>query len=123
MAGFAIEELARFEWMESRIPALAALVHFIPDGPRDAAIDSFATRHRSRWYPHCGGTRVVVSMESEPDYDATKWKIENGAWDHEHCDFCGDNIPAMTLGWVTKYDPYVLLCDKCHAKAVLPAFA
>ena len=37
MADYEIEELARFEWMQSRIPALDALVHFVPDGPRDAA--------------------------------------------------------------------------------------
>ena len=41
MADYEIEELAGFEWMQSRIPALDALVHFIPDGPRDAAVDSF----------------------------------------------------------------------------------
>jgi hypothetical protein len=51
-----------------------------------------------------------------PEYDATKWQVEKGAWDHEHCDLCGENIPAMTLCWVTKYDPYILLCDACHAK-------
>lgn len=121
MADYEIDELARFEWMQSRIPALDALVHFVPDGPRDAAVDSFATSHRSRWYPLQGGTRVVVSMESEPEYDATKWKVEEGAWDHEHCDLCGENIPAMTLCWVTKYDPYVLLCDACHAKVAAAA--
>jgi len=117
MADYMIDELARLEWMQSRIPALDALVHFVPDGPRDAAVDSFATSHRSRWYPIQGGTRVVVSMERKPNYDATKWQIEKGAWDHEHCDHCGENIPAMTLCWVTKYDPYVLLCDACHTKA------
>jgi hypothetical protein len=121
MADYEIDELARFEWMQSRIPALDALVCFVPDGPRDAAVDSLAMSHRSRWYPLQGGTRVVVSMEGEPEYDATKWQVENGAWDHEHCDLCGENIPAMTLCWVTKYDPYVLLCDACHAKLAAAA--
>ncbi|HET9678425.1 MAG TPA: hypothetical protein VFP21_13085 [Solirubrobacterales bacterium] len=111
-----IDELASFEWMKSRIPASDALVHFAPDGPRDEAVDSFAMSHRSRWYPLPGGTRVVVSLERQPDYDTTKWKVEGGAWDHEHCDLCRDGIPAMTLCWVTKRDPYVLLCDACHAK-------
>ena len=121
MADFEIEKLARFEWMQSRIPALDALVHFIPDGPRDAAVDSFAASHRSRWYPLQGGSRVVVSMESKPEYDAPTWKVEKGAWDHEHCDLCTENIPAMTLCWVTRYDPYVLLCDKCHARVTAAA--
>ena len=60
-------------------------------------------------------------MENEPAYDATKWNVEMGAWDHEHCDLCGENIPAMTLCWVTKYDPYVLLCDACHAQVAAAA--
>src|SRR5690348_10920931 len=102
--------------MPCRIPALDALVHFLPDGPRDADVDAFATSHRSRWYPLQGGTRVVVSMESNPQYDPAKWTVEKAAWDHEHCDRCGENIPAMTLCWVTKHDPYVLLCEKCHAE-------
>jgi hypothetical protein len=116
MADYEINELTQFEWMQSRIPALAALVRFVPDGPRDAEVDAFAMSHRSRWYPLPGGTRVVVCMEREPDYDASKWKVEAGAWDHEHCDLCGENIPAMTLCWVTKDDPYVLLCAACRAK-------
>ena len=121
MADYEIEKLAGLEWRQSRIPALDALVQFIPDGPRDATVDSFAASHRSRWYPLPGGTRVVISMESEPEYDAATWKVEQGAWDHEHCDLCTEDIQAMTLCWVTTYDPYVLLCDNCHAKVTAAA--
>lgn len=121
MDDYKIDELARFDWMQSRILALDALVHFIPDGSRDAAVDAFARSHRSRWHPLQGGTRVVVSLERKPEYDAATWQAEKGAWDHEHCDFCGGNIQAMTLCWVTKSDPYVLLCDACHTKvAAMP---
>jgi hypothetical protein len=55
-------------------------------------------------------------MDGNPKYDPAKWSVEKGAWDHEHCDLCGENIAAMTLCWVTKYHPYVLLCDACHTK-------
>jgi hypothetical protein len=118
MSDYTIDELANIELMQSRIPALNAFVHFVPDGPRDPSVDSFAGSRRSRWYPVEGGTRVVVSMENQPAYDTAKWQVEKGAWDHEHCDLCGGHIPAMTLCWVTKYDPYVLLCDPCHGKVV-----
>ena len=121
MTNYELDELTRFKWMQSRILALDALVDFMPDGPRDTAIDSFATSHRSRWYPIQGGTRIVVSLERKPEYDATKWKVEQCAWDHEHCELCGEGIPAMTLCWVTKYDPYVLLCDACHTKVAAKA--
>jgi hypothetical protein len=121
MAEDKIDGLRGFEWMKSRIPALDALVHFVPDGPRDAAVDAFAMSHRSRWCPLNGGTRIIVSMEREPRYDATKWKVEKGAWDHEHCDLCGEHMPAMSLCWVTKHDPFVLLCDKCHGEVAAAA--
>ena len=114
MAEYETRELATFEWMQSRIPAVDALVHFVRDGPRNPSVDSFAMRYRSRWYPTQGGTRVVVSMEGAPAYDPTTWQVEKGAWDHEHCDVCAESIAAMTLCWVTKHDPYVLLCDRCH---------
>lgn len=121
MADYEIDEFARFEWMQNRIRALDALVHFVPDGPRDAAVDAFATSHRSRWHPVQGGTRVVVSLEGKPEYDAAKWQVEMGARDHEHCDLCREHIHAMTLCWVTKSDPHVLLCDVCHTKvAAMP---
>src|SRR5205809_738358 len=116
MAEFDINQLASLEWMQSRIPALDALVGFVPDGPRDAEVDAFSKSHRSRWYPLPGGFRVVIPMESNSVYDTTKWKIETGAWNHEHCNLCAETIPAMTLCWVTEYGPYVLLCDACHAK-------
>ena len=121
MTEYTIEELARFEWMESRIPALDALTHFVPDGPRDAAVDAFGMAHRSRWFPQTGGTRVVVSMENVSEFDSKVWTVEKGAWDHEHCDLCNVHIPAMTLCWVTKVDPYVQLCSACHAKVAAVA--
>jgi hypothetical protein len=49
-------ELARYRWMQSRIPALDALVAFVPSGARDPAVDSFATgviaTPRPRKRPH-----------------------------------------------------------------------
>ena len=119
MADYEIDELRGFEWMPSRIPPLDALVRFVPDGPRDAEVDAFATSHRSRWYPIPGGTRVVVSMESEPEYDMGKWRVEKGAWDHEHCNVCEEQIAAMTLCYVTEEGSlYVLLCISCYKSHV-----
>ena len=44
MADYTLVEIRGFEWMPSRIPALDALVHFVPDGPRDAEVDAFLPR-------------------------------------------------------------------------------
>lgn len=116
MSDYSINELAAFDWMQSRIPALDGLVAFVPDGPPDPAVASFAEGRPSRWYPVEGGHRVVVPYDDGSPYDASRWRVEKGAWDHEHCDLCRDRIPPMTLCWVTQRDPYVLLCESCHAK-------
>jgi len=117
MADFELNELLGLNWMQSRVPAQNALVGFVPDG-QESAVDSFTMDCRSRWYPVRGGTRVVVSLETRPQYDSARWHIEKGARDHEHCDVCGQNIPAMTPCWVTKEDPYIQICDGCHSKVV-----
>jgi len=123
MGEYGVDELAGFAWMESRIPAQPGLVAFVPDGARDPAVGALAATHPSRWYPQEGGTRVVVLFDDDLEFDPTRWHVEQGAWDHEHCDMCEEHIPSMTLCWVTEVDPYVLLCDACHAKVVATARA
>jgi hypothetical protein len=101
--------------MRSRIPALEALTAFVPTGEHpapgiQAAIDSAGS---SRWYPLEGGHRLLIRYDGGA-YDPAYFTVEPGGWDHEHCDRCAENIPSMTLCWVTERDPYVLLCNTCH---------
>ena len=115
-------ELATYTWMESRIPRLDALVAFIPDGAKPPSAISEAERRagRSRWYPVKGGNRVLIPHESG-GYDASHFTIEPLAWDHEHCDSCGERIPAMALCYVTEAEqPYILLCAACFAIHAAP---
>jgi hypothetical protein len=121
MSDLDLEELAGYTWMQSRIPALDGLVTFVPDGVRDPEINSFTTSRPSRWYPVDGGFRAVVPYEGGLEYDAERWHVEKGAWDHEHCKLCGANIPPMTLCWVTETGPYIILCEECHAKVAAVA--
>jgi hypothetical protein len=101
--------------MESRIPALDALAAFVPD---DRTPDPVITEMQeriggSRWYPVQGGHRVLMPYDGG-EYDSSRFTIEPGAWDHEHCGACGDKIPPMTLCYVTEPEqPYILLCAKC----------
>ena len=115
MTDFTDAQLRRAPWMRSRIPALAALTAFIPTGEVPSPAVQAAAREAgaSRWYPVEHGHRLVIRHEGG-DYDAMLFTLEQGAWDHEHCDRCAANIPAMTLCWVTERDPYVLLCVTCH---------
>lgn len=100
----------------SRIPARDALSTFVPaDSPEpDAVVQEAADRAGcSRWYPETGGHRVIILYEGGP-FDANRFTVEKGAWDHEHCMRCGEHIAPMVLCWVTWDDPYVALCQACH---------
>jgi len=111
-----LSELPKYPWMESRIPARDALAAFVPDAP---APDPFIAEMQdrvggSRWFPVQGGHRVVMPFDGG-SYDSSRFTIESGAWDHEHFDVCGEQIPAMTLCHVTEPEqPYVLLCAGCY---------
>lgn len=116
MSDYELAELAEFDWVPSHVQATDALVCFVPDGPRDPDVVTLWTTHRSRWYPEAGGTRVVVSLEGKPEYDATKWTLEKEAWDHEHCEYCGVSMAPKTPCWVTEHDIPIILCAACHAR-------
>jgi hypothetical protein len=118
MTDLTSDDLRGMAFMQSRIPPLDGLTAFVPDDrPLDPAIQSAADAAGfSRWYPLEGGHRLVLLYEGGP-YDATRFTVEPGAWDHEHCHLCYANIPSMTLCWVTRHDPYVILCEKCYGEA------
>jgi hypothetical protein len=111
-------QLPTFSWMESRIPALDALAVFVLDNGPDPTLEGMIKRSgQSRWYPVTGGHRVLIPKEAG-QRDRDGFELALRAWDHEHCDVCGDTIPAMMLCWVTVRDPYVLLCIDCYAEQV-----
>ena len=106
--------------MESRIPALDALSIFVAAGAEQEPLIAELQRRSggSRWFPVQGGHRVLMRFDGGP-YDPTRCTIAPGAWDHEHCDVCGERITAMTLCHVTvPGEPYVLLCSSCYAEHV-----
>lgn len=110
-----LQELRRHQYHRSRIPPLDALEAFVADdGPPDSQHDELRRRTGfSRWYPVPGGHRVLVLYEGG-GYDATRWTLRKGAWDHDACKRCGVRIPSMTLCWVSRDDSYVILCEACY---------
>jgi hypothetical protein len=118
MTGDEISQIPKLEWMPSRIPKRAALVTFVADGPVcPAAVESAMHGHPARWYPQPGGHRVLILYEGG-SYDATTFRVEPEAWDHEDCDVCDEQIPPMTLCNVTKRGRYTALCEACYRKYV-----
>ena len=107
------------KFMESRIPALDALSAFVPIGhEKDEEIQKASSQFgSSRWFPIAGGHKVLFLYESG-SYNKEFLTIEKGAWDHEHCKECGDNIPAMNLCWVTESGPFVVICTCCYEEMI-----
>lgn len=116
-----LEELRALKFMPSRIPALDALEVFVPnDASDDPELAEVRSRSgQSRWYPVEGGHRVLILFEGG-EYNPSRFKLLNRAWDHEHCSRCGASIPSMTLCWVTVEEPYVLLDESCFREAFGP---
>ena len=115
-----LSDLLTYRWMPSRIPARDALSTFVPDAPApEPIITEMGSRAGgSRWYPVQGGHRVLMLYDGGP-FDAARFNIEPGLWDHEHCDICQDQIRPMILCHVTEPEfPYVLLCASCFKKHV-----
>ncbi len=112
--------------MASRIPARDALAAFCPKGeawhPTITAETELATA--SRWYPQADGIRVECPYRGEGFDPAFFTLIPNG-WAFEECNGCIDGasetaiIPAMTLCYVTRHDPYMLLCEPCYQRHVV----
>ncbi|MEO5822695.1 MAG: hypothetical protein ABIT71_19480 [Vicinamibacteraceae bacterium] len=120
MTSLELSQLPGHRWMESRIPARAALTMFVAAGSeKDPLVAEMQSRlGASRWFSVQGGHRLLLLFDDGP-YDASRCTIEAGAWDHEHCDACAERIPAMALCHVTvPGEPYVLLCAKCYARYV-----
>jgi hypothetical protein len=110
-------EFRRLDFIPSRIPALDALVTFVPEGqtPSEAVQATLRRIGFSRWYPTRGGHYLVVPYEGG-QYDSTIFRVREKAWDHETCSGCRAHVRAMTPCWVTSQGPFKLLCQRCWAE-------
>jgi hypothetical protein len=110
-------EYREMEFMRSRIPALDALSTLVPDGQEeDAQVrQAISVKGCSRWCPTEDGHEVLIPYEGQ-EFEVSRFAIKKGAWDHEHCKVCSADIPSMTLCWVTKSGPFVVLCEECYGE-------
>jgi hypothetical protein len=121
-----IAQYSAAAFMPSRIPARDAVEAFfrtgvVPEAETEALL---ARTGVSRCYPVEGGHWLRVLYEGG-EYDAQRFRLLPGGWDHEHCDRCGGMIAPMALCWVTRDDPDVVLDEPCARDLfgeTLPAF-
>lgn len=105
-------------WMPSRIPTRDALVAIVPKGvefPRERIPSS----PEQRWYPQKDGSIRLLVQHDGGAFDTSLFHIAPRAWDHTTCDVCNTRIPAMTVCFVTRYDPYIALCATCFENHVV----
>lgn len=98
-------------------PGCDAAVAFIPEGQSpapdiQAALDRAG---RQRWYPVPGGHEAKVEFHSVAGSQHL-FRFEKGGWDHEHCDFCSQPIPAGRACWTTPDRDFVVFCEGCYEK-------
>jgi hypothetical protein len=107
----------KMSFMQSRIPALDALSTFVPTGQEEDVElrKAISPTGFSRWFPVDGGHEVITPYQGG-EFDTNRFKIKKGAWDHEHCTECRDDIEPMTFCWVTKSGRYVILCESCYKR-------
>ena len=110
-----LEDYRALEFMPSRIPAQDAVEAFVPTGqaPDEELQEMISRTGASRWYPEQDGQRLRVLYDGG-GYNPERFALVPGGWDHEHCSRCGGVVEPMTLCWVTKQDPFVLIDEKCH---------
>ena len=113
-------EYVGLDFMQSRMPAQDALESFVPTGEQadDEMNEVIGRTGSSRWYPVEGGHIVRVLYEGGP-FNPERFKLVEGGWDHEHCSRCGATIEPMTLCWVTRDGPFVLLDERCYGQVFL----
>ena len=98
-------------------PPSNALSALIQEGqePPQAVKETIDRVGLARWYPVAGGHRILVPHRGEA-FDAAHFRVEEGAWDHEHCAVCEETVPATTRCWVTETGPFIILCLKCKER-------
>ena len=98
-------------------PGCDAAVIFVPEGQAPAPEVQAALNQagRQRWYPVPGGHKAKVEYHSVAGRQHL-FQFEKGGWDHEHCDFCSQSIPAGQTCWTTPERDFVVFCEECYSK-------
>lgn len=111
-----LTSLTADKFKQITLPKFDALTVFIPEGqkPSPEVQKVFDEADGEKWFPQNGGYLVKIANTFE-SYDEKLFKLEKDAWDHEHCDKCGNTIDAGDKCWVDN-DNKFLFCNDCYNK-------
>lgn len=113
-----LQNLRAEMFQETSFPGMDALVAFIPKGQdipsevKQIVDDAEA----GRWFPHEGGWKVVCPYTGQ-DFNSDLFAVENGGWEHEHCDACQGTISVGDSCRVAQTpDECFVICGNCYSK-------
>lgn len=98
-------------------PGMDALVAFVPqDRERfDTIKKAVDAMGESRWFPVSGGWKVKCPHVGQ-EFDERLFTIEEGGWDHVHCDICNRTIDAgQTCRASEGEDESCIICEECFS--------
>ena len=99
-------------------PKIDALTVFIPDGQKPSPEIQKVLNEAGpqRWYPKDNGY-LVKCPNIFDKFDENLFKLEKDAWDHEHCDKCGNTINSGEKCWASEENnTFYIFCDACYKK-------
>lgn len=112
-----LDSYFRRELQHHVFPGCDAAVAFVPEGQSPGPEIQIALERagRQRWYPVPGGHEAKAEYHSIAGHEHL-FRLEKGGWDHEHCDFCSQSIPAGQTCWTTSDRDFAVFCEQCYEK-------
>jgi hypothetical protein len=110
-------ELNQAMFQKVILSAMDALVAFVPEGEEIPGKIKEAEDEvgESRWFPVPGGWKVRCPYVGQ-EFDRELFTIEEGGWEHTHCDRCSATISAGETCRISGDDDNrYIICEKCFA--------
>jgi hypothetical protein len=95
-------------------PGTDALVAFVPQdrATSDRVKEAADEIGDGRWFPVPGGWKVKCPYVGQ-EFDEELFTIEEGGWDHVHCDICNRTISTGQPCRVSDEEDCHVICEDC----------
>jgi hypothetical protein len=111
------DRLTQDMFRKAIFPGTDALVAFVPQDSASSskvkdAVDEVGD---GRWFPVSGGWKVKCPYVGQ-EFDGELFTIEEGGWDHVHCDLCNRTINAGQSCRVSENaEESCVICEECFS--------
>ena len=112
-----LDDLSKSKFQKATFPQTDALVAIVAEG-EDLPAEVRQTLDDAgdgRSYPFEGGWKITCPYFDQ-EYNHNLFTIEEGGWDHGHCDVCFATIKTGDSCWVDYPENDYILCGDCYQK-------